>query len=231
MSPRIRAVLFDVDGTLYAQPPLRLVMACEMALAGALAFLRGQRSPIRVIREFRRIREAQRWDGSGRAAADPCGEVAKSIGCSVGDVQAAVSEWMYRRPLKWLRPARRRGLEAVLDELHARRMACGVFSDYPAAEKILALGLKDRFGLTLSATDAEVGAFKPAPQGFLVACARWGLSPDQVLYVGDRVDVDARGAAAAGLRYAVLGRRSRAEPGGWVVRNFKELRSVIRANS
>jgi putative hydrolase of the HAD superfamily len=51
----------------------------------------------------------------------------------------------------------------------------------------------------------DVNAFKPHPRGFLAAAERWGLAPDSILYVGDRPEVDAVGAAAAGMRCVVIG--------------------------
>ena len=51
----------------------------------------------------------------------------------------------------------------------------------------------------------EINAFKPHPHGFLHACERWGLQPEEVLFVGDREDVDARGARNAGMPCALVG--------------------------
>jgi FMN phosphatase YigB (HAD superfamily) len=59
--------------------------------------------------------------------------------------------------------------------------------------------------LALCATDPDINAFKPHPKGFLHACARWGLPPAEVLYVGDRPEVDALGAVQAGMPCALLG--------------------------
>ena len=52
----------------------------------------------------------------------------------------------------------------------------------------------------------------PAPdcQGFIALQdglnSIWGLAPNEVLFVGDRSDVDATGAAAAGMHCAIVGR-------------------------
>jgi putative hydrolase of the HAD superfamily len=51
-----------------------------------------------------------------------------------------------------------------------------------------------------------VNAFKPHPRGFLAACEGWGWSPHEVVYVGDRCEVDAMGAAAAGMPCVIIGR-------------------------
>ncbi|RSS40659.1 HAD family hydrolase [Streptomyces sp. WAC08241] len=63
--------------------------------------------------------------------------------------------------------------------------------------KLRILGIRDRFEAVLCA--AELGVAKPAPEAFHAACTALGLPPHQVAYVGDQPDIDARGAAEAGL--------------------------------
>jgi HAD superfamily hydrolase (TIGR01549 family) len=132
----------------------------------------------------------------------------------VEEVEAAVTEWIFRRPLKYLRSCRRAGIESLLDCLASRGVRAGVFSDYPAHEKLESLRLTERISLVACATDAEVNAFKPHPSGFVWSCERWGLDPAQVLYVGDRAEVDALGAANAGMPCAILARRLGLAPKG-----------------
>ena len=57
----------------------------------------------------------------------------------------------------------------------------------------------------LCSTDKEINAFKPHPRGYLRACEEWGLQPQEVLYVGDRPEVDAKGAKAAGMPCMMVG--------------------------
>ena len=47
---------------------------------------------------------------------------------------------------------------------------------------------------------------KPDPDAFTAACARLAVAPQAAVYVGDRLDVDARAATAAGLRGVWLDR-------------------------
>jgi HAD superfamily hydrolase (TIGR01549 family) len=199
---RYRAVLFDVDGTLYRQDRLRAAMAAELAASA----WRGL-APLRIVREYRRAHESLRALG---AAAEPHADVqiaraAAGAGVTPPVVAATVAEWMERRPLKYLRWCRRPGLPQALDALARLGVKCGVLSDYAPGAKLAALGLDGRFDLALCTTDREVNALKPHPRGFEVACARWGLAARDVLYVGDRPDVDGRGAHAAGLPCAIIG--------------------------
>jgi len=125
-------------------------------------------------------------------------------GIPADEIRAVVGEWMYQRPLKYLKYCRRKGLEQFLAFATAQQLAIGVFSDYPAREKIEAMKLSPWVKLVLCATDKNIDALKPHPQGFLRACEEWNLRPDEVLYIGDRVEVDGEGAMAAGMSCMIL---------------------------
>ncbi|GAA1169302.1 beta-phosphoglucomutase family hydrolase [Ornithinimicrobium humiphilum] len=55
-------------------------------------------------------------------------------------------------------------------------------------------------------TKDTLGIGKPAPEVFAHACSLLGLEPEEVVYVGDELDVDVCGALAAGLGAAWLRR-------------------------
>lgn len=87
-----------------------------------------------------------------------------------------------------------------LDRLERRSLPVGVVSNWdsrlhPVLDG-LGIGARPRFVLT----SAEFGAEKPDPSIFRAGAARLGLAPGQVLYVGDSLDHDVRGAHAAGLQ-------------------------------
>jgi HAD superfamily hydrolase (TIGR01549 family) len=226
-SGRVRAVLFDLDGTLYRQAPMRAVMAAELA---ALAIRHPLQAPItwRVLSEFRRAQETLRGHDTDRGAAVEQLELtARRTGFSNDQVEAIVSEWMIERPLKYLRRCRAVGLEPLLDFLSRRGMKVGVFSDYPPELKLKALGVAGRFSLLLCSADPEVGRFKPHPRGFLVASTRWQLDPSEVLVVGDRHDADAAGAQAAGMSCVIISSRSGASGGFLSLPSLERLRDVL----
>jgi HAD superfamily hydrolase (TIGR01509 family) len=225
----IRAVLFDVDGTLYAPTLLRLAMACEMGVLCTASLLRGDSRVPSTVRAFRTCRESLR---TRACSSEPLARrqyslAAERLGCAPAAVEEVVHEWMYRRPLKWLPYCRRPGVLELLTFLEMRGVRRGVFSDYPAHDKLAALGLAGRFDLVVSAVDADIDAFKPDPRGYLAAAERWGVTPASVLYVGDRVEVDATGAAAAGMRCALLGRTAGSTATTIGVRHFAELQRAL----
>lgn len=224
---RIRAVLFDVDGTLYRQQPVRLRMAVEL---GALAFTRPFRAPRvwRALSEFRKAQEHLRHQRDNGDAAQQIELTAARVGMPVSEVAAIVDEWMIERPLKYLTSCRAPGLIDLLEFLNTKRVRMGILSDYPAAQKLEALGVAHYFSLVLCGGDPAVGAFKPSPRGFLEACARWELAPADVLYVGDRADADAAGAAAAHMPAVIVTAAPLPEStGAFAVSSLERLRHVL----
>lgn len=220
-------MLFDVDGTLYRQRPLRLRMAVELA---TLAFTRPLRAPSvwRALGEYRKAQEALRAQRDGSDAARQIALAAERAGMTTTDVAAIVDEWMIERPLKHLAGCRARGLVELLDFLRARRVRVGILSDYPAAKKLDALGIRHYFSLVLCGGDPDVAAFKPNPRGFLAASARWQLDPADILYVGDRADADAAGAAAANMPAVIVtDAQLRDSIGALAVSSLERLRHVL----
>ena len=74
--------------------------------------------------------------------------------------------------------------------------------------KLDATGLASRVELTVASGD--VGVAKPHPGIFEYACERFGVTPGDAVYVGDRLDTDAIGAASAGLTGVWLDRKGAA---------------------
>jgi len=211
----IRAVLFDVDGTLYRQAPVRSAMALEL-LSLPLTGLSDAPRRWRALQAYRSAQESLRRASTiGSPATLQRTAAARRSGLSEAAVDGLVREWLFSRPLKYLRWCRAKDLDRLLGLLERKGVLSGVLSDYPAHDKLAALGLRDRFWPVLSAADAEIGALKPHPRGFLRAASLWNVHPSEVLVVGDRLDADGAGAAAAGMPCAIIGRQggSAAVPG------------------
>lgn len=209
---RPRGVAFDVDGTLYHQLPLRACMALELAASLLKPTADARRRAMTAARQlgvFRRTRESLKGTaGEGESLQRlQYEQPARMLGCSPAELEALVANWMHERPLKYLACCRRRGLVRFLRYLSEHGYRVAVLSDYPAAAKLAALGVGPYVEATLCATDANVNALKPHPRGFERVCDALNLTPADVLYVGDRPDVDLVGAQAAGMPCALVGSR------------------------
>lgn len=222
------AILFDLDGTLYRQAPVRAAMVARIVRAHWSRPGEGLRV-VRAIRRYRRCQEELR--GAVPDWAD-LGEEQLRRACGGGRpdevVRASVSRWFEREPLDLLEAATRPGLRPLLAAARERGTRLAVCSDYPAARKLQAMGIAHFFDVVVCAQDPEVQRFKPDPRVLRCALSRLGVRPERALYVGDRADVDAAAAAAAQIPCVLVGsRRSRRPSMVARVADFQELADVL----
>ncbi|MFJ8669232.1 HAD family hydrolase [Streptomyces sp. NPDC093600] len=96
--------------------------------------------------------------------------------------------------------------------------------------KLRVLGVRDRFEAVVCA--AELGVAKPAPEAFHAACDALALAPNEVAYVGDQPDIDARGAVEAGLTGIWLDRAGRGgRPELTRITDLHQLPALLRGES
>ncbi|MGB5889347.1 MAG: HAD family hydrolase, partial [Thermoanaerobaculia bacterium] len=107
----IRVVVFDVDGTLYDQGPLRRRMVTEILL---YCLARPSRiSLLRSIYEFRKSREQLADEEAESISRAQFERPASRLGVSPAGVETVVEEWMFERPLRHLRACRYEGVAEV----------------------------------------------------------------------------------------------------------------------
>jgi FMN phosphatase YigB (HAD superfamily) len=201
---RLKALVLDIDGTLYRQAPLRRAMFLRLLGVHLAHPLRGWQT-IRVLRAYRRAQEALRAaPASSDIAAAQITLACKRTNVDRGRVVECVRRWMEHEPLAFLPRCLQPGILEFLRACRARGLRLGALSDYPADAKIHALGLADLFDVVLCAQSQDIDVFKPNPRGLLVALERLGSSRAESLYIGDRVDVDAATAEAAGVPCVIL---------------------------
>lgn len=226
-----RAVILDVDGTLYRQAPVQLGMAVRLARAAARRPREGYRW-WRVLRAYRHAQEELRARGCTQAGEEQLALAVARSGVAPGAALACVERWMGEEPCALLARHRRAGLLPFLTSARAAGWRVGVFSDYPAARKLAALGVAALVDAVRSAHDPAVGRFKPAPDGLLAVAAALDVPPGECIYVGDRPQVDGAAAAAAGMPAYIVGREAAAgAPAGasWQpVPDFHALAAALR---
>ena len=217
----MKAVIFDVDGTLYDQRKLRLHILSDM-VAGAI------RNPLtvydfKIIWDFRRARERNQFSRESDIAQRQYSWGAACSHVSEARVRQVVRKWMFERPLRYLPACRYKGVRRLFRHLSEHNVRIGIFSDYPAEDKLEALGLPA--DVVVCALDREVDRLKPDPRGLQVAADRLGVTAPECLFIGDRDDKDGRCAREAGIPFLLIKRHQSYEPSSDL---YKEIASWIQ---
>lgn len=214
---RLRLVIFDVDGTLYSQSCLRPKMLVELGL-----YCLRHPSQLRILRwiaTFRRCREElaeQEAAGIGVAQFE---RPARDLGISPDELRRTIELWMYQRPLRHLSGCRFAGVLELHAALRSAGLPVAVFSDYPAAAKLEALGLEADW--VAIADDPEIDRLKPHPAGLEKLLSRVGVEAGECLLIGDREDRDGECARRVGV--PCLLKSASSDPGKGRFARYSEL--------
>ena len=185
----IRAVLFDLDGTLADTAP-------DLGYALNLQLQRRGREPlaIELVRPY--------------ASAGARGLLKQGFGMAPGDssFDAMRAEYLeiYSQNLcreTVLFP----GIASLLDSLQKRVIAWGIVTNKPhrfTLPLVKQLGLFQRAGCVISGD--SVPCPKPHPDSLKKACEELAISADDAIYVGDD-ERDVQAAHAAGMRSVIAG--------------------------
>lgn len=212
----VRLVLFDLDGTLVdhdAASASAVATWVEQKLWGTPGDVPGHVSAWEQIAErhypayrarettFLEQRRRRVRDFLPRVGVDPAQWTATQLDEAFAGYLAAYERAWCAYP----------DAQACLQAL-GRVAQVGVLSNGDQAQqedKLRRTGLLALAGRVL--TSDHLGVAKPAPEAFRRACHASDVPVEQAVYVGDRLDVDAQAATAAGLRGIWLDRLDRPE--------------------
>jgi putative hydrolase of the HAD superfamily len=196
----VRAVVFDLDGTLY---PFR-----QFAASGfrAVARVLERDHGLPSVEVFRALCRARTGGARGREVQAVC--------AAFGLTPAVVGPLVARILLHEPRLRLPRESTAVLRDLRARYRVGVLTNGDPAVQrrKVAALGLSALVDAVVYACEHGRGGGKPEPDGFLDVMARLRSTPDTTVFVGDDVDADIAGAGRLGLRTVFVERWAAKRP-------------------
>lgn len=189
---KIKAVGFDIDGTLY--PNISMYIRSSSSFFG---------HP-RLVYHFGKVRkEVRKTDHSGDFRENQAMLLGYSMKISKEKAADLIErhlyqKWVYAfkgvRPFKTVRPA--------LLSLKREGLKLGALSDFPVERKLEFLGLSDLMEIAFSSE--ETGHLKPHGAPFINMISKFGVKPDEILYVGNSYKYDILGAKKEGLRTAHL---------------------------
>lgn len=212
----IRAVLLDALGTLVElEPPApRLRRELERRLGLAVDEATAQRAIAAEIAYYRQHLDEGRDADSLSALRRRCaGAVSDVLARSGGPPPPDLSQ-VTEALLASLQFRRFPDVLPALTELRRRGIRTLVLSNWDISLRSVLerLGVAQLVGGVL--TSAEVGARKPAREIFAAALAALGVSPEQVLHVGDSLEEDVAGARAAGIEAMLISRAGQVPAAG-----------------
>ena len=186
--------VFDVDGTLYYQNKLRLIMGKRLLTYYLLHPLKFK--DLIIIKNFRSLRENAK-DTNGLFDI-----TAKKCNVSVSRVNEVIKKWIYENPIDALTASKDDTLLAIIDKLKANGKTVAIWSDYEADAKLKALQLSTDYVYT--AEQERVGELKPSPKGLKLIMSDLRVAKDKTIMIGDRMVKDGEAAKKAGCDYLIL---------------------------
>lgn len=217
----IKAVGLDIDGTLYPNYQMVLCSIPSLISAPRLMYYFGQvRKEIRhiVYDEPLHLKQAQL--------------LANKMGISSEKAAARMERHLYHRwehSFRCIRPFRH--VRETLLAFKRAGLPLAALSDFPIANKLTYLKLDDLFDYSFSSE--ETGYLKPHPIPFQQMIRKFGLAPEEILYVGNSYKYDIIGASNVGMQTAWLRLSGGAAPTGAesqadiVFSSFLELRERV----
>lgn len=192
-----QAYIFDMDGTLYYQLPLRLWMLQQMTIYYFFHPLRWKEAF--VLRRFRQLREKEELTGKKGFQEEIFASLSEQYCISVTDIERIVEFWIYQKPLTGIRIFRDRYLIQIIEQLHIAGKKIYIYSDYPAQEKkeildVIADGCYHPDGV-------HIHCLKPDARGLEYILKENNLKQEDVLFLGDRYEKDGLCAKNAGVDF------------------------------
>jgi putative hydrolase of the HAD superfamily len=199
MESALKAVAFDLDGTLYPNYRLnvRLVPFILREFPLLAAFSRARNRLRRGKGPGDRILPGEDFYAAQARLA------AAALKTPAPQVRDKIDRLIYRGWEAHFSSIRLYPhVRETLDRLRRGGLKLALLSDFPPEQKLRNLGLDGIWDLVLCSE--VLGALKPAPLSFTELVRRLDLEPERVLYVGNSAAYDIRGAKAAGLKAALV---------------------------
>ncbi|MGN0190867.1 MAG: HAD family hydrolase [Candidatus Cryptobacteroides sp.] len=201
----MKAIVFDLDGTLYDSAGLPFRLIVKELFRGRLRLLAAERKVRRKLAgvDF----------GSCERLYD---EFFKAMEAETGCPAKKARDWYFTVYMKDMVKilakhfSARQHLDHILDILERQGIKAAAFSDYGCVEmKMQALGIDCR-RFALIADSPSFGGLKPSVKSFLALAAELGVEPSEILMVGDRLDTDGAGAIGSGMQFIHLFKNDKA---------------------
>ena len=192
MLGNIKAVAFDIDGTLY--PSVSLYIRLLPYIIRHFKFYIHYNRVRRIMHRTAPLPDFYEYQGR---------LMAEELGCSSLRARAMIKLIAYdglRPYFAKIKPFKH--VHETFKVLHEKGYKIALLSDFPPSQKGDIWGLIPYCDLILGSE--AIGALKPSKYPFGIMAMAMELEPSQILYVGNSIHFDVRGANNAGMKSAII---------------------------
>lgn len=221
--------VFDVDGTLYDQPKMRMAMALRLGFY----YIRHpfDIKELKIISDYRKVKEHwdvledketvihSYWEKIGNSEEKTidiegmnelqCIYVAMKNHALAQNVAKVIDKWIFKEPLDILKKSKDDKLIEAIKKLKEMGKKIVILSDYPVDDKLSALELDDIIDYSFCTMQEEINEMKPSGKGLKVIESVSGCKCSDMIMIGDRFEKDGLCAQNAGVEYIILNRHVR----------------------
>ena len=203
----VKAVIFDVDGTLYNQKRLKAQMI--KALLGHYLPRPWKYKELSIISRFRKERELLHTLKAANLEELQYQVCAEKTNQPVSLVKEVIGKWIFTHPLPFLKQAMYDQVPEFFDLLRARQIKIAIYSDYKAEEKLKAMDLQA--DLVLCSTDEVIDCMKPNPKALHHIAGKLNISIRECVFIGDRDELDGACARSVSMPCIIVNKNSKGE--------------------
>jgi putative hydrolase of the HAD superfamily len=221
----IKAVAFDIDGTLYPEWRFNL-----LALPYVLRH-------IRFFRDYAKVRNAIHKEGRAQFVQGIVPKKNVDFFREQAERLASVSGITPSQALEQIETIVYRGLSPLfkkiapypfaketIEAFHSGGLKIGLLSDFPPEQKGDVWGIAPYCDVILGSE--KLGALKPSPVVFDALRDALGVEAAEILYVGNNLRADIYGARNAGMKTAWLSKKSAPEADFCFI-SYRQLKNYV----
>ncbi|MEL6256070.1 MAG: HAD family hydrolase [Bacteroidota bacterium] len=194
---KIKAILFDLDGTLYDLEKMQKIM--RKKILAHLLTNPWKLKEILIVYYFRKDRKKAAGAFVPDLAITQYRWIQRRFDIPIEEVKAVIDKWMFSLPLNYLEDLAFSALYPFIKLLKEKEIPFGVHSDLPIGKKLEVL--KIRPNLQSDSTDEDINVLKPHPAGIMAFAKKLGIREEEVLVLGDKLELDGRMAKEGGAQF------------------------------
>lgn len=193
-----KGYILDLDGTLYKQKPVRLSMFGKLLKYYLLHISKWRQ--LYGLSLFRRLREKQ--SSQGMLLDEQIEYASAKAGIDKTELDKCIRYWMFEYPLFLIDKYKNEELLAFIQTEQEMGKIIIVYSDYPVEQKLECLNVKPDYifypGLN------GVKEMKPSYTTMEHILKTVNLNPEDILYIGDRMDRDGESAKLLNISFMLV---------------------------